>query len=89
MSEENGIEYLDACLEDIMMRPSGRSFVWWLLCQYGIYQSPLDVNNPDPLLLSHSVGVQDAGRLLLDKILGTCPDYYNLMRKENQEVDHE
>lgn len=73
--------YLKTCLEDMMMRKSGRHLVWYLLNQFGVFRSSFEAESSHQSAFNE--GYRNAGLTLMGLVLQHYPDYYNVMLTEH------
>ena len=61
-----------------------RRFVWRLLGDYGVYETPFDGRGND--WTNFRCGLQEAGRRLLKSVMDACPEQYAVMQAEAVEL---
>lgn len=60
-------------LRQLLALPEGRRFLWRLLGECRIYQSPM---NPNGSMQAHNIGMGDAGRMLISWLTDVDPKAY-------------
>ncbi len=70
-------------LATIMSTPAGRKWIYQLLAECRIFESPVVVG--DPYFTYHNIGGQNIGKLLLQDLNDASPDGYILMMREATE----
>ena len=65
----------------LMDSPSGRSFVWWLLSEAGVFRNPLGHTDA---MTNFRCGEMNVGQKLMAKIHELAPDRYETMVKEQR-----